>query len=94
MSASTTTDFWARLILAGPVAVLSSLAIMAGLATWLPPGAGRVNHLVLPIVLFPAIFTALLVYSYYDRKLLRAYAVVVGLAVVHVALIALTVGRV
>jgi hypothetical protein len=79
---------WARIMLAGPLVLLCSILIMGASLVWVPPGAGRVNHIVLPIVVYPAIWTGLFFYACFDRQLWRAYAVVGGLAALHVVLIA------
>lgn len=78
-----------RIVLAGPLATLASGLLMAGGAVWLPKGAAQINNLVLPIVLFPAIWAALFFYASLDRRLPRAYAVVLGIAVINVVLIVL-----
>jgi hypothetical protein len=80
---------WARIILAGPLAFACSIAIMGGSLLWIPPGGGGVNHIVLPITLYPAIWTALFFYACFDRNLARGYLVVGGLLAAHAALIAM-----
>lgn len=52
---------------------------MAGGAVWIPRGAADIDNLVLPIVLFPAIWAALFFYSVLDRKLARAWGVILAL---------------
>ncbi len=79
---------WARIVLAGPLALICSIAIMGGPLVWLPAGVGGVNHIVLPIVLYPAIWSGLFFYACFDRRLGRSYAIVGGLLVLHLALIA------
>lgn len=78
---------WARVILAGPLALVCSIVILGGSLVWLPHGAGGVNHIVMPIVLYPAIWTALFFYTCFERRLGRGYAVVIGLLALHVILI-------
>ncbi len=77
----------ARIILAGPLAFVCSIAVMGGSLVWIPPGDGAVNHIVLPITLYPAVWTALFFYACFDRNLVRGYMVVGGLFVLHAALI-------
>lgn len=79
---------WARIILAGPLVFFCSILIMGGSLLWVPPGAGGVNHIVMPIVLYPAIWTGLFFYACFDRQLWRSYAVVGGLTALHAVLIA------
>lgn len=62
---------------------------MAGGALWVPPGAAQINNLVLPIVLFPLLWSALFLYACLDRKLGRAYAIIGALAVVNGLLLSL-----
>ena len=80
---------WARVVLAGPLVLLCSLLLMGGAHLWLPPGAGGVNHIVLPILLYPAIWTGFFFYACFERRIWRGYAVVVGLIVVHAVAVAL-----
>lgn len=80
--------FWARVLLAGPFAFACAGLVMAGGALWLPRGPAQIDHLVLPIVLFPAIWAATFFYACLDRRLARAYVVVTGLSALHGALIA------
>lgn len=80
---------WARIILAGPLVLLCSILVMGGSHVWVPPGAGGVNHIVMPIVLYPAIWTGLFFYACFDRQLWRSYAVVGGLLALHAVLIAI-----
>jgi hypothetical protein len=77
----------ARIILAGPLAFVCSIAVMGGSLVWIPPGDGAVNHIVMPITLYPAVWTALFFYACFDRNLVRGYMVVGGLFVLHAALI-------
>jgi hypothetical protein len=79
----------AQFILVGPLVFLCSILIMGGSLLWVPPGAGGVNHIVLPIVLYPAVWTTLFFYACFDRQLWRSYAVVGGLIALHAALIAI-----
>lgn len=53
------TRFW----LAGPIALLLSILFMASMSLWLPKGAAGINHLVLPIILFPLIWSVFFFYA-------------------------------
>lgn len=81
--------FWSRVVLAGPVVFVCAVLVMAGGAFWLPRGAAEIDNLVLPVVLFPAIWAALFFYACLDRRLARAWTVIGALFVSHAALIAL-----
>lgn len=78
---------WSRGILAGPVCFVVAALVMAGTALWYPEGAAHINNIVLPIVVFPAIWAALFFYLMLDRKLGRAWTVAVVLLVVNAGLI-------
>lgn len=79
---------WMRGVLAGPVALIAACLVMVGGALWLPAGRAQVNNLVLPVVLFPLIWTALFLYACLDKRLRRAYAVVGVLVAANVVLLA------
>ncbi|MGQ0620493.1 MAG: hypothetical protein ACT4QA_11335 [Panacagrimonas sp.] len=79
---------WSRGLLAGPVAFIASAVVMAGGALWIPKGAASIDNIVLPIVLFPAIWAALFFYNCLDRNLLRAWLVTLGLLLINAGLIA------
>lgn len=84
---------WPRVLLAGPLAFIAAGLIMGGGALWLPKGAAQIDNLILPIVLFPAIWAVVFFYACLDRRLGRAYAVVLAAALANAALIALNVYR-
>jgi undecaprenyl pyrophosphate phosphatase UppP len=79
---------WSRGILAGPVAFVTSAVVMTGGALWVPKGAASIDNIVLPIVVFPAIWAALFFYTCLDRKLMRAWIVTLALLIVNSAMIA------
>jgi hypothetical protein len=72
---ATRQKFWWRTLLAGPAVWLTSLATLCGGALWIPEGAAAINHLALPLVLFPAILAALFFHACLDRSLARVCAV-------------------
>ncbi len=80
---------WSRVVLAGPVVFLCAALVMSGGALWLPKGPAQIDNIVVPIVLFPAIWAALFFYACLDRRLGRAWAVIGALSAVHVGMIAL-----
>ncbi|WP_211234498.1 hypothetical protein [Solimonas soli] len=79
---------WWRGMLAGPLSFVTAALIMLGSTVWLPSGRAQIDNLVLPIVLFPLIWTALFLYALLARRLTRAYAVVGVLGGVNAALVA------
>jgi membrane-anchored glycerophosphoryl diester phosphodiesterase (GDPDase) len=50
--------FW----LAGPVTVVVSVLIMAAMSLWLPEGNAHIDHLIVPVILFPLIWSAVFFY--------------------------------
>jgi hypothetical protein len=85
---------WARVILAGPLVLLCSLGIMGGANLWWPPGDGGVDDIVMPILLYPAVWTALFFYACFERRIGRGYAIVGGLTALHAIVFALRLGEV
>lgn len=77
-----------RGLLAGPLVFLCAAAVMAGGALWVPAGAAGIDNLVLPIVLFPAIWALLFFYACLDRRLLRAWLSILALLLLSAAPIA------
>ena len=75
--------FWLRLLLAGPVVFIGSFLVMAGAALWLPKGEAEVSHIVMPVLVMPAIWAALFFYAYLDNRLWRAYAVITTILGIH-----------
>jgi hypothetical protein len=80
---------WPRIVLAGPLATICSVLAMCGGALWLPRGAAQIDNIVLPIGLFPVIWALFFFYASLDRRLGRAYAVILGLSLLHALAIAL-----
>lgn len=77
-----------RTLLAGPLAFICAILVMAGAAVWLPAGAAGVNNIVIPLVLFPAIWAALFFYTCLDQHLIRAYLVISVVLFSQIGLIA------
>ena len=51
-----------RWVLAGPLGFVLSILSLAGLPHLLPVGAGGVNHLLLPVIFFPVLWTIYIVW--------------------------------
>ncbi|MEM8497178.1 MAG: hypothetical protein AAF542_04085 [Pseudomonadota bacterium] len=77
-----------RALLAGPLVLLSSIALMLGMALWLPAGAANLNNIAFPLFLFPLLWTGLFFYALLDTKLKRAYIIVCLVLVANMAIIA------
>lgn len=81
---------WIRIGFAGPGAAIAAVAVMAGMALWLPRGSAGIDNLVLPLVLFPLIWSALFFHACLDSRLGRVALVACGLFVLHAGLVAHT----
>lgn len=76
-----------RWILCGPVVLLASFSIVAGMARWWPAGAAGVDQIVMPMLLFPLIWGGVFFYALLDDKPMRV-GLVLGLVVLgHVGLL-------
>lgn len=80
-------NFWLRVLLAGPLVLACATLVMAGGAIWLPKGAAQLDNLLLPILLFPAIWALLFFHACLEPRLGRAYAVTAGIALLQLTLI-------
>ena len=79
---------WARILLAGPGAIVVTLTLLAGMPLWLPVGAAGIDNLVLPLVFAPLIWALLFFHACLDRNLLRIVLIAGALLVLHGGLIA------
>ena len=79
---------WIRFILAGPVAILVALTLLAGMPLWLPGGAAGIDNLAVPLVLAPLIWAGLFFHACLDRNLARVALVAAALFLVHGGLVA------
>ena len=74
-----------RWILAGPVAIAVAIAVMAAMPLWFPEGAAGIDHLILPLILFPAIWAAAFFYACLAENLGRASVVLIALLLINAA---------
>lgn len=74
-----------RWILAGPLALAVAVAVMAAMPLWFPEGAAGIDHLILPLILFPAIWAVAFFYACMTEKLGLASVVLVGLLLINAA---------
>lgn len=79
---------WARFLLAGPIAILVTLTLLAGMPLWLPGGAAGIDNLVFPLVFAPLIWAFLFFHACLDRNLARVALVAGALFLVHGAMVA------
>jgi len=59
----------ARVWLAGPVTLIVSVLIMAAMSLWLPEGNANIDHLVVPVILFPLIWSAVFFYVLLENNI-------------------------
>lgn len=78
-----------RWLVAGPLALIASLAMMAGMPHWLPEGAGRVDNLVFPVVGFPLIWALFFFYACLADRPSRAAGILALVIVLQAAIIAI-----
>lgn len=78
----------ARIILAGPVSLLLSAMVFAGMPLWLPRGEAGIDHIVLPLILLPAVWATLFFYAVLDRSLVRVAIVSLVVAGTHGVMLA------
>lgn len=60
-----------RWLLAGPLALASAIAVLAAMPLWIPSGAAGIDNLVLPLVLFPLIWSLSFFYAVLEENLIR-----------------------
>lgn len=77
-----------RWLLGGPMAVLIAILAMGAMPLWFPAGAAGVDHLIFPLILFPALWAIPFFYAILAENLRRAALVMSGLAIVNAAGIA------
>lgn len=79
---------WMRFVLAGPVAIVVALTLLAGMPLWLPGGAAGIDNLVFPLVFAPLIWAALFFHACLDRSIARVALVAAALFLIHGGLVA------
>lgn len=79
---------WARWFLAGVVVSAVSVLIVAAMPLWLPGGVAGIDHLVIPLIVLPAVWAILFFHAVLDRSLVRVLVVNLVLGVGHAALLA------
>ncbi|WP_422367403.1 hypothetical protein [Pelagibius sp.] len=72
-----------RWILAGPVALAVAFVVMAAMPLWFPEGRAGIDHLVFPLIFFPAIWAAGFFYACLAENLRRASVLLMGLLLIN-----------
>lgn len=75
--------FW----LTGPFTLLVSLLFMLAMAAWFPAGAGNINNIIMPLVMFPLIWSVLFFYTYLTNNLRQAWWLLLTLFIVNSAIL-------
>jgi len=78
----------ARVMLAGPITVLLSAMVFAGMPLWLPRGAAGIDHIILPLILLPAVWAILFFHAVLDRSLVRVAIVALVIGAANAAMLA------
>ncbi|MEM6488754.1 MAG: hypothetical protein AAF677_10895 [Pseudomonadota bacterium] len=76
-----------RWILGGPATVVLAMLVTVAMPLWLPPGPAGLDHIVFPVLLFPATWAILFFYVVLKGNLARCTAVFVAVAAVNAGLI-------
>lgn len=87
MSFSTIYPQVLRWVMAGPLTLLAAVLSMALAPLILSPGSAGVDHLILPILLFPALWAAYFFYALMEPRPVRGAVVMTVIVVVAAALI-------
>ncbi|MEM8836456.1 MAG: hypothetical protein AAGE89_00055 [Pseudomonadota bacterium] len=77
----------ARWLLAGPATIVLALLTMAAMPLTLPQGSAGIDHIVFPLLLFPALWAAFFFYAILTENLLRAGLVFILILLVEAAVV-------
>lgn len=72
-----------RWIVAGPLALVVSVLVMAGMSVWLPEGNAGIDHLAFPLILFPAIWSLIFFYALLENSPTRAGLVILAVGAIN-----------
>ncbi|MEM6273826.1 MAG: hypothetical protein AAF735_01170 [Myxococcota bacterium] len=67
-------------------AFVFAVVVTAGSTKWMPPGRGGIDHIIVPVVLFPVIWIVFVVPLYVARRRFWAWAVAGAITLVHLGL--------
>lgn len=76
-----------RVLLAGPIALVVAFLVMLAMPVWYPPGNADIDHLVMPMVVFPLIWAGLFFHACLDRRLVRVCAILLVLGAGNLVMI-------
>ncbi|MEM9329923.1 MAG: hypothetical protein AAGA53_01280 [Pseudomonadota bacterium] len=76
-----------RWILAGPITIIASIVIMAGMAFWIPAGEAKLNNIAIPIIVLPIIWAFCFFYVCIEENLPRAVLIMTAIIVSHIMLV-------
>lgn len=76
-----------RWIMAGPLTLVAAAVTMASMPLWLPAGAAGIDNLIIPLLLFPALWAGYFLYSLMEAKPVRGIIVIAALIAVNAAVI-------
>lgn len=79
---------WARILLAGPGAIVVTLTLLAGMPLWLPGGAAGIDNLAFPLVFAPLVWAMLFFHACLDRNIARVALVAAALFLAHGGMVA------
>lgn len=77
----------ARFWLAGPLAMVLSIVIMASSPVWLPHNSQHLYHMVFPVLLFPLIWGVCFFYPLLENNIKRAFLVMIGALLINLLVI-------
>jgi hypothetical protein len=76
-----------RWIMAGPLTLIAAVVTMASMPLWLPGGAAGIDNLIIPLLLFPALWAGYFLYSLMEARPLRGFVVIIALISLNAAVI-------
>ena len=73
----------------GPLTLIATLAIMAGMTAWWPKGAVGIDQIGMPLILSPVIWVCVFVYALLEERLGRACLVLLAIILGNGVLLAI-----
>lgn len=77
-----------RWLLAGPLAIVTAIVVMAAAPLFLPVGRAGIDNLVFPILLFPAFWAVAFFYAVLESNLIRATIVLGSICAICAVIVA------
>lgn len=72
-----------RVILGGPLVLIAAIMVLAAMPLWFPEGSAGIDHVVLPLILFPAVWAILFFYAVMARSLVRIGVVLFAVTLIN-----------